>query len=560
MINILKILFIIFIVVFSTELVSGQTSKEMNIADKAFGFVDDGEYDSAIVYFEKLMDINKWNFQYVYMLGFSYYSSDKRLKQKAIPLFESIIKYRRTNEFPETYYFLARTYHLLGDFDKATEYYNLFMKYVASGFAGKKLRVEVNEHIRTAFLAQNQMLKNNNQYRVINVGETVNSEYDEYNPIITDDGLSLIFISKKKKTAEQKAKYDYTYYYYYNPNKDVYVAVKELDGDYDNPESIGDQINQNPGILQVKEQEILFYEGEFSDLNMIDSKSDTVFLSLERDDSYGGKDLYMAKKGVNGDLGDFQNLGNIVNSKTDEITPYFDYKTKTLYYSSKGFNGIGGFDVFKTQLRNDRWTAPENIGYPINTPLDDMGYVIANDRKGAYYSSGREEGFGGLDIYYVEFISDSNQVDSLLVIEEKSSKDTVKTVIAVNEDNKEKQNQEEAKPPKEETKTPESPKTETQNIVQINSKEEFINYIKTKSPDFANADTINLVQIGAYKKSIPITYFAGFKEVVGIYYEDNLNRYYAIPARNNKRAASIMLKRARMIGYEDAFSTFFLLY
>ena len=76
----------------------------------------------------------------------------------------------------------------------------------------------------------------------------------------------------------------------------------------------------------------------------------------------------------------------------------------TLYYSSKGHNSMGGYDVFFTTLSDDGfWSESENVGYPINTPTEDLYFVLTPDEKSAFYSSSKIDGIGDNDIYVVEF-------------------------------------------------------------------------------------------------------------------------------------------------------------
>ncbi|MFC2100552.1 OmpA family protein [Bacteroidota bacterium] len=76
----------------------------------------------------------------------------------------------------------------------------------------------------------------------------------------------------------------------------------------------------------------------------------------------------------------------------------------TMYFSSKGLNTMGGYDIFKTELKGDEWTKPENIGYPINSPDNDVYFVLSASGKHGYYSSAKIGGYGGQDIYRITFL------------------------------------------------------------------------------------------------------------------------------------------------------------
>jgi outer membrane protein OmpA-like peptidoglycan-associated protein len=122
-----------------------------------------------------------------------------------------------------------------------------------------------------------------------------------------------------------------------------------------------------------------------------------------------GLDLFYAKINPDGTVGKPRSAGPQVNSKGDEVSPYFDYKSKTLYFSSNGWISIGGFDVFKsTWDANGEWTEPENLGTPVNSSADDYDFSINDKSTLGFVVSNRPGGFGLKsetccdDIYQVE--------------------------------------------------------------------------------------------------------------------------------------------------------------
>lgn len=122
-----------------------------------------------------------------------------------------------------------------------------------------------------------------------------------------------------------------------------------------------------------------------------------------------GLDLFYAKINTDGSIAKPRSAGPQVNSKGDEVSPYFDYKSKTLYFSSNGWINIGGFDVFKsTWDANGEWTEPENLGMPINSSTDDYDFSINDKNTLGFVVSNRPGGFGVKsetccdDIYQVE--------------------------------------------------------------------------------------------------------------------------------------------------------------
>lgn len=117
---------------------------------------------------------------------------------------------------------------------------------------------------------------------------------------------------------------------------------------------------------------------------------------------YNSMDLFVVHKMTNGVWGRPKSIGEVINTPGNEKTPFLHTDSKTLYFSSNGHPGMGGYDIFYTQLGDDgEWSKPVNIGYPINTEGDEHGLMVSLDGKYAYMSSGQKEGKnGGLDIVH----------------------------------------------------------------------------------------------------------------------------------------------------------------
>ncbi|MFT4736593.1 MAG: OOP family OmpA-OmpF porin [Cyclobacteriaceae bacterium] len=115
-----------------------------------------------------------------------------------------------------------------------------------------------------------------------------------------------------------------------------------------------------------------------------------LILSVERDDSYGGRDLYVSFKDGNS-WTEPKNLGGTINTAAEEAAPFLAVDGKTLYYSSGGFSGYGGLDIYVTRkLDNafEKWSPPENMGSGINTDLDDQYFSIPSNGKHLYFTRG----------------------------------------------------------------------------------------------------------------------------------------------------------------------------
>jgi outer membrane protein OmpA-like peptidoglycan-associated protein len=129
-----------------------------------------------------------------------------------------------------------------------------------------------------------------------------------------------------------------------------------------------------------------------------------IFFVSNRPGGYGGKDIYYCDRAKNGKWGKAVNLGNTINTFFDEIAVFVQADGKTIYFSSEGHYGMGSFDIFKSVYENGKWSEPENLGYPINSPDPDVFFSIGASGRNAYFSSNREEGMGDQDIYKITFL------------------------------------------------------------------------------------------------------------------------------------------------------------
>ncbi|MFM8349077.1 MAG: OmpA family protein, partial [Bacteroidota bacterium] len=122
----------------------------------------------------------------------------------------------------------------------------------------------------------------------------------------------------------------------------------------------------------------------------------------DRPGGQGGTDIYMSAKSRDGKWGEAVNLGPAVNTPWNEVGVFLLPDGKTMYFSSEGHTSMGGLDIFKTVLDNGKWSTPENIGYPFNTPDNDVFFVVSANGRSGYFSSIRDNGTGEVDIYRFE--------------------------------------------------------------------------------------------------------------------------------------------------------------
>ncbi|MCP4552694.1 MAG: tetratricopeptide repeat protein, partial [Bacteroidetes bacterium] len=143
----------------------------------------------------------------------------------------------------------------------------------------------------------------------------------------------------------------------------------------------------------------------------------TLFFASNRNGGFGGSDIWTSQLDENGNFLPPQNLGSTINTTADEMSPFIHADAKSLYFSSTGHIGLGGFDLFMSRRSNNKnWSKPTNLGYPVNTENDEIALSISADGVTAFISSDQLEGEGGFDIYQFE-LSELMKSDPVSYIE-----------------------------------------------------------------------------------------------------------------------------------------------
>ena len=126
----------------------------------------------------------------------------------------------------------------------------------------------------------------------------------------------------------------------------------------------------------------------------------TIYFVSNRPGGFGGMDIWKTEMTEEGVFSVPVNLGETINTEYDESAPFIHADGRTLYFVSNGHPGMGGRDIFYTTLNNGEWSKPVNLGYPINTSADEINLLINAAGTTAYFSSDKDGGFGGQDLYY----------------------------------------------------------------------------------------------------------------------------------------------------------------
>jgi outer membrane protein OmpA-like peptidoglycan-associated protein len=330
-------------------------------------------------------------------------------------------------------YLIGKSYQYGLEFDKAIRFYNLYKQRYAKkpNYQGRD-RVSLSMVDRAIFECENgkTFVSAPGDYSIVNIGREINSEYDDYAPVLNENEDQIVFTSRRRDDNLNQNVADDN-----KPWEDIYIAYKK-GGTWSAAKNIGAPVNtayhNSNSALSADGQTLFLFNDEnngdiyFSELTngkwtppqpipgfvnssyeeksvTISSDEKTLYFSSNRPGGYGGLDIYKATKDSKGNWSIIKNLGPKINTDQDDDGPFIDYDGVTLYFSSKGHKGMGGYDVYKSTFNpsTNEWSDPENLGYPINTPDNDIYFVTSKDRKRAYYSSVREDGMGYTDIYMV---------------------------------------------------------------------------------------------------------------------------------------------------------------
>ena len=334
---------------------------------------------------------------------------------------------------------LGMAYQLVLEFDKAMEQYNIHSSLLdpteKMEFA-KTLAKRFDECLNGKSLSRKPV-------RVIiqPLGEEVNSKYDDYNPLFAFNDTALFFTSRRPYGKGKRNKIDNKY------NEDIYRAPLE-DGLFQKAIRYNKPFNtdNNDAVVGVTADgnTLVLYRGAIQggDIQLSSFKSDKnkwtrpksvsgrltskdgetsaclspdgkelYYVSRNRELTLGGKDILFSTLDSKGKWIKPVNLGVTINTSYDEEGVFISPDNKYLFFASKGHNSMGGFDIFRSERREDgTWSDPVNLGYPLNTPDDEIFYITDRTGSHGYYSAIREGGSGSKDICKVVFLGSEKEL------------------------------------------------------------------------------------------------------------------------------------------------------
>lgn len=390
-------------------------------------------YRYAVPYYMNAEKFNPDNARLNYKLGkcmiYSMY------KAEAVSYLELSIQINAVVA-PDVHYYLARAYHLTMNWEKAKMEYNVYLQTLTPNKGNEidDVRRKIQECNNGEQLSQVPM-----RAFIDDVGDSINDQYPQYHPLVMPDESEMFYtartaiISKKVKLdprdAEGPENIFVSYYkngawgsakkmsdvinsksgtataglspdgqtlyiYRTSNNGDIYQSSLEANKEWTKPQQVSKKINS-----RAKESSI-----------SVSADGKVAYFISDRTGGYGMGDIYKIIKDDKGNWGVPQNLGPTINSEYDEQGVYLSPDGTTLYFSSNGHNTMGGYDIFKCVYDSGKWSAPVNLGYPINTPGDDIYFTMTANKKHAYYSSDQKGGKGDMDVYMITYLGPEKPV------------------------------------------------------------------------------------------------------------------------------------------------------
>lgn len=314
----------------------------------------------------------------------------------------------------DVYLYLGNAYRINNELDKAIAAYRKYIELLPEDEAN--LHKYADQQIEACNIA-NEFMTSPVPVKFVNLGEKINSSNDDYKAVISGDGSTLVFMHRL-------------------PFYDAVYFSKKQDGEWSEPENItpqllsdGDQFVTSLSwdgklLLLTREDEfnsdILMSKYEDnrwtvatplgSNINTkyweshacLSKDGKTIYFASNRNKGVGEMDLYKSELLADGTFGPAENLKTL-NTELNEDTPFLTQDGEKLFFSSQGFTSMGGYDIFVANREGDGWGLPVNLGYPVNTTDDDIFYYPLDNGKSALVSRIQEDGYGGTDVYEVEY-------------------------------------------------------------------------------------------------------------------------------------------------------------
>lgn len=402
----------------------------------------EGDIDKAELNFELAYQLDSSNANINYMLGICYLQNPLK-KSQAEHLMAAAVRHISPNYRsddasekaapPLAYYYYGEALHINYRFEEALAAYEQFRPYVDP--RDKEYQKMLEKSVATSKLATevaNQPLN----VQITNLGDSINSPFPEYSPVLSADERMIIFTTRRNTTTGGMKTEDNKFF------EDIVVSYKDDNGIWSKPVSLSQNVNSIGHEASINltpdGQTLIVYRNDLnsknpegdgniyyttfdgkdwsplqefgSDVNTpymeshacLSADGNVLFFASERPGGYGGKDIYRCIRLPNLKWSKALNMGPLINTEYDEDGGFIHPDGQTFFFASNGPKSMGGFDIMYATLNEEnKFSNVTNIGYPINTTEDDIFYVTSPDGKRGYFSSAKPGGFGDNDLYMI---------------------------------------------------------------------------------------------------------------------------------------------------------------
>jgi tetratricopeptide (TPR) repeat protein len=406
-----------------------------------------GMYPEAVLCYLLANDYNSENAELNYKIGVTYLGGSEPAKSLEYFLKAYDLKPGITEDI---LLLTGKAYHLRGDYGKAIDYYNMY----SDRFHGSDtFNPVVNNYINQCNRAI-EMSESGGDYELLNAGENINSEYDDYSPV-PSAGDRLLYFTSRRPVDAKRARQNIDMKW----DENIFVATRGAD-DWDPAGPAGDNLSTelNEGILFIGDGGSNMYiyagyqgngdiltagyeNGEWSiphkppvNINSIyreasisvTADENEIFFTSDMKKGLGRGDIYYIKRVRRNKWTRPFNLGDPVNSERNEVSVFVSPGGDTIWFSSDRFGGMGGYDIYMS-VKDDigLWSDPVNVGPPVNSQSNDIFYRrSAIDTDQSWLASDRPGGYGDYDIYMLvkknALARDSVVVDTSAIIDNRS--------------------------------------------------------------------------------------------------------------------------------------------
>lgn len=402
-----------------------------NFYDKGRGY-----YDEALEHFLDAYDYNPDNAALNYKIGVCHFQMGNH--ERAVNFFNEALS-KDEEVAIDIFYLLARSYHYNLEFQNAIQNYQRCLESDILDDLDKD-REQINVYIRQCNNGK-ELVKEPVRVNIHNMGQQINSAYDDYGPVFKGD--SVLYFTSRRKHEKNDDRWPGDNKFYSN------IFRSDRQGEkWKQAQLVSDKIfsRHNNAIVEITsdprriyvyrghkdEGDIYYYEhngrrwkgpGNFSRLINTNAKESSMcftedgntvyFVSDLEENAVGGKDIFYSRKNKKGKWTYPVNVGAAINTSLNEEGVFVNSTEDKMYFSSEGHNSMGGYDIFVAERdAAGDWQEPKNIGYPINTPYDDVLFrMMKGAQNKGYYATVKEKGYGGKDIYEIIFLGEEREFE-----------------------------------------------------------------------------------------------------------------------------------------------------